>query len=150
VAKLKWDELTYSELSSALSRGVDSVVFPVGTVEPHGAHLPLGTDTIIAEVVGELVAERVGALLLPALPYGVTGSLHGYPGSVRVPPDVLEALVLSVLETRVVARREVRAAAERARGRTRRAWSLRRGRPGTGAGWPPWWWTGGLSLGSGV
>jgi len=99
VAKLKWDELTYSELSSALSRGVDSVVFPVGTVEPHGAHLPLGTDTIIAEVVGELVAERVGALLLPALPYGVTGSLHGYPGSVRVPPDVLEALVLSVLES---------------------------------------------------
>ena len=99
MARLRWDELTYAELSSALSSGVDSVVLPVGTVEPHGAHLPLGADTIIAEVIGELVAERVGAFLLPALPYGVTGSLHGYPGSIRVPPDVLEALVLSVLES---------------------------------------------------
>ncbi len=99
MARIRWDELTYAELSGALSRGVDSVVFPVGTVEPHGAHLPLGTDTIIAEVIGGLVAERVGALLLPALPYGVTSGLHGYPGSVRVPPEVVEALVLSVLES---------------------------------------------------
>lgn len=92
------DELTYIEVSKLVQAGVDTVVLPVGTVEPHGPHLPLGADTLIAEAVAELAAAKLNALLLPAVPYGVTGSLHGYPGSVRVEPEVLEKLVYSILE----------------------------------------------------
>jgi creatinine amidohydrolase len=93
------DELTYVEVAELVRAGADTVVLPVGTVEPHGPHLPLGTDTLIAEAIAELVAAKLNALLLPALPYGVTGSLHGYPGSVRVEPEVLEKLAYSVLES---------------------------------------------------
>lgn len=96
---IRLDELTYVEIPELIQAGVDTVVLPVGTIEPHGPHLPLGTDTLIAEALAELVAAKLNALLLPAVPYGVTGSLHGYPGSVRVEPEVLEKLVYSVLES---------------------------------------------------
>jgi len=99
VKPIKLDELTYVEISKLIQAGVDTVVLPVGTVEPHGPHLPLGTDTLIAETLAERVAAKLNALLLPAVPYGVTGSLHGYPGSVRVEPEALEKLVYSVLES---------------------------------------------------
>ena len=93
------DELTYVEVAELVRAGADTAVLPVGTVEPHGPHLPLGTDTLIAEAIAELVAAKLNALLLPALPYGVTGSLHGYPGSVRVEPEAPEKLAYSVLES---------------------------------------------------
>jgi len=99
VKPARLDELTYVEVSRLVRAGADTVVLPVGTVEPHGPHLPLGADTLIAEALAELVAAKLNALLLPAVPYGVTGSLHGYPGSVRVEPEVLEKLVYSVLES---------------------------------------------------
>ncbi|MEM0376649.1 MAG: creatininase family protein [Thermofilum sp.] len=95
----KLGEYTYAELKELLREGVDSAILPVGTLEPHGLHLPLATDTLIAEKVAELVAERSGALLLPALPYGVNTGLHGYPGSVRVEPDTLEKIVLEILKS---------------------------------------------------
>ena len=95
----KLDELMYIEVSKLIQAGVDTVVLPIGTVEPHGPHLPLGTDTLIAEALAELVAAKLNAVLLPAVPYGVTGNLHGYPGSVRIEPDVLEKLVYGVLES---------------------------------------------------
>lgn len=95
----KLGELTYLELGKLIREGVDSAILPVGTVEPHGPHLPLAADTLIAEKVAELVAERSGAILLPALPYGVNTGLHGYPGSIRVEPETLEKVVLEILKS---------------------------------------------------
>lgn len=47
-------------------------IIPVGSLEQHGAHLPVSTDALIAEHVAGRVAERVGALVLPAIAYGVS------------------------------------------------------------------------------
>lgn len=89
--------MTYAELAELLRSGVDAAILPVGTVEPHGPHLPLGTDNIIPELVAEKLAEKIGAVVLPTVNYGVTNSLHGYPGSIRVRPEVLEELVYDIL-----------------------------------------------------
>lgn len=97
---LKLEELSYVELKEEVEkRKIDSFVLPVGTVEPHGTHLPLGTDTLIPSALGEYVAEKVNAVLLPPVHYGVTTGLHGYFGSVRVQPETLEALVYEILES---------------------------------------------------
>ncbi len=45
-------------------------ILPIGAVEAHGPHLPLGTDNFLAERLSERVAEKTGALVLPTLPYG--------------------------------------------------------------------------------
>jgi creatinine amidohydrolase len=55
----------------ALSKSKIAII-PVGSMEQHGPHLPVSTDALIAEHVASLVAKKVGALVLPAVAYGVS------------------------------------------------------------------------------
>ena len=63
VAHLIWEEY-----ASAVYDGI--LILPVGSTEQHSKHLPLGVDTIIPEKIALILAERVGALVAPVLPYG--------------------------------------------------------------------------------
>jgi creatinine amidohydrolase len=47
-------------------------IIPVGALEQHGAHLPLSTDSIIAEYFARMVAEKIGAFVMPVISYGVS------------------------------------------------------------------------------
>ena len=49
-----------------------AAVVPVGSLEQHGAHLSMATDTAVAAEVARRVSRANGYLLLPALPYGVS------------------------------------------------------------------------------
>jgi creatinine amidohydrolase len=62
--------LTWKDVASYLETS-DALLVPIGTCEQHGLHLPLSTDTVIAESFAEAVAERTGVLLAPTVPYGV-------------------------------------------------------------------------------
>jgi creatinine amidohydrolase len=53
-------------------RRVKRAIIPVGSLEQHGAHLPVSTDSLIAEYIAGLLAEKIGALLLPVISYGVS------------------------------------------------------------------------------
>ena len=46
------------------------VLLPVGALEQHGPHLPLGTDGLLASAVAADTAARVGGLVAPTLSYG--------------------------------------------------------------------------------
>lgn len=56
---------------SALKKSKRAII-PVGSLEQHGPHLPVSTDALIAEHVARLVAKKAGALVLPAVAYGVS------------------------------------------------------------------------------
>ena len=56
-------------------------ILPIGAVEAHGPHLPLGTDNILAERISKMLAKRVDAFVLPTLPYGQVWSLRNFPGA---------------------------------------------------------------------
>jgi len=43
---VKWDELTASEFVAALQKSQGTCVLPIGIIEKHGPHLPLGNDLI--------------------------------------------------------------------------------------------------------
>jgi creatinine amidohydrolase len=73
-------------------------LLPVGAVEPHGPHAPLGTDTLISEGICRRAAAAAGAVVLPTLPYGVTRYGAAFPGAVGVSEDTLRALVVEVCE----------------------------------------------------
>ena len=64
------DELTWREVSRILARDPRLVV-PVGALEQHGPHLPLGTNTFIAEHVARDLSLELGILQAPAFAYGV-------------------------------------------------------------------------------
>jgi creatinine amidohydrolase len=48
------------------------VIVPIGSLEQHGAHLPVSTDSLISERIAMLVAERVKCFVLPVISYGVS------------------------------------------------------------------------------
>lgn len=75
-----------------------TAVIPFGSVEQHGPHLPCGTDTMAAEVVGRTLAERLGALFVPFGPYGVTPIHAGHPGTINLRRSTFEALLTDICE----------------------------------------------------
>jgi creatinine amidohydrolase len=51
---------------------IKRAIIPVGSLEQHGAHLPVSTDSLIAEHIAKLLAEKIGAFVLPVISYGVS------------------------------------------------------------------------------
>jgi creatinine amidohydrolase len=90
----------------ALLGGKRAVValLPVGSTEPHGPHLGLGTDVVISAaacVKATELLERKGplvAVIAPAVSYGVTECAAGFPGAVSVPAAVLTAYTGAIVD----------------------------------------------------
>lgn len=76
--------------------GADIAVINIGSVEQHGPHLPVGTDTIIGQHVARGVAERLGAYLLPTFAVGNCQEHMGRAGTVWMKPQTLFAMVTDV------------------------------------------------------
>lgn len=64
------EDLTWVELADWFRRD-PRLILPVGSCIQHGARLPLGTDSRIAECLARDVSRRTGILLAPLLPFGV-------------------------------------------------------------------------------
>lgn len=71
-------------------------VVPLGSIEQHGPHLPCGTDTFAAELVGEAIADELDALFVPFGPYGVTPIHAGHPGTITLRRSTFEALMTDI------------------------------------------------------
>lgn len=97
-------DLTTESLAAIMRAGKPVVALvPVGSVEPHGPHLPLGTDSIISEAAAEralAALDRAGvtALIAPSVPYGVTHFAAGFAGAISVPAAALTAFLRAVVE----------------------------------------------------
>jgi creatinine amidohydrolase len=71
------------------------LVVPLGSVEQHGMHLPLTTDTAIADAVTRAAVPALdGALLAPALAYGASGEHEDFPGTISVGTAALTGLLV--------------------------------------------------------
>lgn len=95
-------DLTTDALSALLAQQAPVVLLPVGSVEPHGPHLPLSTDSRISDAVAlcareKLVQQGVPTLIAPGVPYGVTRYAQGFAGAVTVPDAALTAFVRAVI-----------------------------------------------------
>lgn len=95
---------TTDELAAALARGRCVVLVPVGSVEPHGPHLPLGTDTTLGEESAIRAARRlrdegIVAVVAPAVPYGVTEFARGFAGAVGIEAPLLTQLLANIVRS---------------------------------------------------
>src|SRR5690242_19732297 len=85
-----WAGATWPELA----RDADGIiaVLPLAATEQHGPHLPLGTDTLIAEAylarVRELLPAALRVLILPVQPIGISTEHIAFPGTLTLPADV--------------------------------------------------------------
>jgi creatinine amidohydrolase len=90
----------------------DPIIFlPVGALEQHGPHLPMGCDAILAEAMSARVADALDGLLLPSLRYGYksqarSGGGQLFPGTTSLDGATLTATLRDIL--REVARHGAR------------------------------------------
>src|SRR3989442_265064 len=64
--QVRYELMTPGAIVAARARSPIAFV-PVGPLEWHGPHLPLGTDALVAHHLAVRVARRVGGIVLPAL-----------------------------------------------------------------------------------
>ena len=93
---VRYDHLSSFDFREAVRKARYTALLPMGAVEAHGPHLPLGTDNLLAERLARRVAERTGALQLPVLPYGQVWSLRRFPGSLHVSNETLIRLIVDI------------------------------------------------------
>ncbi len=82
IAALPWTEFDRLRSSKPL------VIIPTGAVEVYGPHLPLASDSIVAQGVAQLVAAELSALCAPLIPVGNSADLMSFPGTLTVKPEV--------------------------------------------------------------
>lgn len=74
-------------------------IVPVGSTEQHGPHLPLNTDTLIAERLAFEIARRSVGLVLPAMPIGYAWVWRDIPGTVTLRFETYMRFVRDVAES---------------------------------------------------
>ncbi|MDR0373856.1 MAG: creatininase family protein [Nitrososphaerota archaeon] len=90
------DELSTTEAAKAAIEG-KVVIFPVGSVEEHGEHLPLCTDSIQPEYIALEVARKTGCLVAPPFRYGIINAGRNFPGSLTIQFSTLFSVAKDIL-----------------------------------------------------
>jgi creatinine amidohydrolase len=73
---------------------------PLGSLEQHGPHLPLDTDSRIAlELVRRLAALRPGVVIAPTVPYGSSGEHESFPGTISIGQEALELMLIELVRS---------------------------------------------------
>jgi mycofactocin precursor peptide peptidase len=84
-----------------------TVLVPVGSIEQHGPHLPMDTDSVIATAVAEGAAARlvdthphVGRFLVaPTITYGASGEHQSFAGTTSIGTHVLRLVVVELVRS---------------------------------------------------
>jgi creatinine amidohydrolase len=85
--------MTWQEFASALNKETIMVI-PMGSVELEGLHLPLGTDTIMAEGLAQRLSKESKIIICPSLPIGYSKWFMPFPGTITVEQETLVLLIL--------------------------------------------------------
>jgi len=82
------ETITMREFKKHL-RETKTIVFPFGTIEEHGSHLPLNTDSFIIQEALKSAAQKKKFFLAPVLMYGVCTTTKDHPGTISITPETL-------------------------------------------------------------
>jgi creatinine amidohydrolase len=101
-------QLTTEAVKAVFAASPVAVLLPVGSVEPHGPHLPLETDTIIStaaceRAVARLAERHIVACIAPSIPYGVTDFAAGFAGAVSLSAAAVTAFAGAVTDALLAA-----------------------------------------------
>ena len=93
LARLSWPD------ARDAIRQANVALLPVGAMEQHGPHLPLGTDWYIASRIAQETAEQDGLLLLPGFAVGVSHEHRQFWGTLTVSPNQLRDQAIDVVRS---------------------------------------------------
>ncbi|MGD2200546.1 MAG: creatininase family protein [Candidatus Bathyarchaeota archaeon] len=76
-----------------------TIIVPLGSMEVHGAHKPVGCCYLLAEAASEEVSHRTGIPITPVVPFGVSPPYKHFPGTVTVSMEALRRYIYEVSES---------------------------------------------------
>lgn len=90
-------EMSWMDVQEYLKTS-DMVIIPIGSTEQHGPHMPLGTDTYEAVGMAEIISQQTNVLVAPVLWSGYSLYHSGFPGTLSLKPETLEAVLFETAE----------------------------------------------------
>ena len=89
----RWDELTASDWPAALRLSDSTCILPIGVLEKHGPHAPMGTDVIRVREYAARAIRKEYAVVFPDYFYGQINEARHQPGCIALAPDLLLKLL---------------------------------------------------------
>jgi len=91
-------DMTRPEVEELLTRN-DMVIIPVGSLEQHGTHLPIGTDYLNGEERAKLIAQRADVLVAPILLPGQSPYHMEFAGTVTLPSTLIQEVYVEAAKS---------------------------------------------------
>ncbi|KPJ62389.1 MAG: hypothetical protein AMS15_04070 [Planctomycetes bacterium DG_23] len=90
---LSWEN-TFEEIRAAKP---EIAILPIGAIEQHSYHLPIGTDFLSVTHLARKVAEELDAFLLPTLPYSNSQEHQDFAGTIWIKPATLAQVIKDIV-----------------------------------------------------
>ena len=91
------NDIDWMEFRQLVPSSIQTVLLPTGTLEAHGV-INNGADNTAPIAIARAMAPKVGAMVAPAVNYGMTGSLDAYHGGFSISEKAYRAFMTDVLE----------------------------------------------------
>ena len=88
-----WENLRCDEFKAAVEKSNGVCAIPIGCVEAHGIHLPLGCDTLKAREFCIRAAEKEPVVVFPAFYFGEKSGAGEFPGTIILPTTLIFQLL---------------------------------------------------------
>src|ERR1700731_2146582 len=79
---VKWEEQTAADFVKAIQQSQGTCILPIGIIEKHGPHLPLGTDLLNVRYISVTAAQQEFAVVFPEYYFGQIFEARHEPGTV--------------------------------------------------------------------
>jgi len=100
VKKYDISELPWTDVAASIKAGNDTIMIPVGSVEKHGPHVPLGVDSHTTMGSVERAATKADVLYAPLLPFGLSSHHMGEPGwgtgTITLPAEIYRSVLYAI------------------------------------------------------
>lgn len=90
---MSWQEIRDAQKSNPV------ILIPAGTIETQGPYTYVGLENVMPQRLGEQVARRTNALIVPTIPYGYSAMFQDFPGTITLRPETITAIYAEVVRS---------------------------------------------------
>ncbi len=95
---MQWENLSSLDFVTAVEKSQGVGIIPLGVLEAHGSHLPLGTDVFTAHWIACHAAEQEPVIVFPAYPFGANAEAAHLPGGLVLKQEVILDLLENICD----------------------------------------------------
>ncbi len=93
---MRLGEISWTQAEETIKGGAAGII-PLGSIEEHGPHAPMGDYMAIHDIAGR-TGEATGDLVIPTLPFGFSEYFRHYPGTITLRHETLRAVVEDIVD----------------------------------------------------